>query len=39
MLGFLQDEDMKTAFQQLLAQTGTIMNPPEMSKTVCAGDI
>ncbi|KAI1233041.1 hypothetical protein IHE44_0006231 [Lamprotornis superbus] len=29
---WLQDEDMKTTFQQLLAQTCTNMDPPETSK-------
>uniref|UniRef100_A0A8C5NRY0 Serine/threonine-protein kinase Chk2 n=1 Tax=Junco hyemalis TaxID=40217 RepID=A0A8C5NRY0_JUNHY len=29
---WLQDEDMKTTFEQLLAQTRTNMNPPETSK-------
>ncbi|KAL2298440.1 hypothetical protein Nmel_015437 [Mimus melanotis] len=29
---WLQDEDMKTTFQQLLAQTCTNMSPPETSK-------
>ncbi|RMC05863.1 hypothetical protein DUI87_17406 [Hirundo rustica rustica] len=31
---WLQDEDMKTTFQQLLAQTCTSMNPPETSKMI-----
>ncbi|XP_072206998.1 serine/threonine-protein kinase Chk2 [Excalfactoria chinensis] len=29
---WLQDEDMKNTFQQLLAQTGATMNPPQTSK-------
>ncbi|NXC15043.1 CHK2 kinase, partial [Corythaeola cristata] len=34
-LFFSQDEDMKSTFQQLLAQTRASMNPPQTSKMVC----